>query len=415
MKRDFKDGSGTAYPEVGGVQAGQASGTAARRGGRAAALEAVRTSGPVSRAGLARVVGLSMPAIMEIVDRLVSEGLVRETGRGPSTGGRRPMLLELVPGAGRAVGVEVGARVMTAVVADLAGEVEVHRESPSEMRAGGAALTGRFRALLAEVMEEAEDGLLGIGLSFPAPLLSSRGMVFSPPSYPGWGEISPEEIIGDTRGLPVVLDNDANAAAIGEYLFGAGRGTRSMFYVALNRGVGGAMVIDGELHRGAVGGAGEIGHTLIDLAGPKCGCGNHGCLEAFAGRQAIARRAAKVMEPREDAERIHTHEVIEAALGGDEVARGILEETGRYVGVGLSNVVNMFDPEVLIVGGSTMLTGELLLDPAIQVARDRAVPGMADNVRIVPGELGEDAGPVGAAALVLRETLAKGGVMKGGP
>lgn len=412
MKRDFRDGSGAMYPDF---SRGSGIGAWRRGGGRAVVLEAIRTGGPVSRAEIARVSGISMPTVMEIVDRLVSGALIRESGRGPSTGGRRPMLLELVPGAGRAVGVEVGARTMTAVVADLAGTVEVHRESPSDMESGSAALTRSFRGLLGEVLEEAGGGLLGIGLSFPAPLLSSRGMVFSPPSYPGWGEMSPEEVIGDAHGLPVVIDNDANAAAVGEYLFGAGRGAKSMFYVALNRGVGGALVIDGELHRGAVGGAGEIGHTLIDLAGPRCGCGNHGCLEAFAGRKAIAERAARAMPPENGADRIHTHEVIEAALAGDEVALGVISETGRYVGVGLSNVVNMFDPEVLIVGGSTMAAGRLLLDPAIQVARERAVPGMADHVSIVAGDLGEDAGPVGAASLVLRETLTMGGVMKGGP
>lgn len=186
-----------------------------------------------------------------------------------------------------------------------------------------------------------------------------------------------------------------------------------MCYIIAHRGIGGAVIVDGVLHRGAQGGAGEIGHTVIDLDGPRCGCGGYGCLEAFAGRAAIARRASQALKRAgggkicgRGPDELITEDVIEAALEGDEVARRVLEETGEYLGIGISNLVNSFDPELVVVGGSTMRAGSLILDPAIKVVRRRALPEMAEGVSIVAGKWGEDAGAVGAASLVLRRMFA---------
>lgn len=358
-----------------------------------------------------------MPAVMEIVGRLTGEGLVQETGVGPSTGGRRPVLLELVPQAYRAVGLEVGARMLTVVITDLNAEVKLRASLPSEMDSGPEALRGQIEVVLGQVLgaTEARD-LLGIGLSLPAPLFVSTGMVFSPPSYPGWGEMRVGEFVAEEYGLPVLVDNDANAAALGEHLFGAGRGVRDMFYLAAHRGVGGAAILKGELYRGANGVSGEIGHTLVDRDGPRCGCGSWGCLETFAGRTAIARRAREALRlagrdglnGRDGVEQVNTQDIIEAGLEGDEVAREVLRETGEYLGLGMANAVNMFGPEILVVGGSTMKAGELVLAPAEEVVRRRALPGLARSVRFTAGELGDDAGPVGAAALVLGNLFARG-------
>jgi glucokinase len=209
------------------------------------------------------------------------------------------------------------------------------------------------------------------------------------------------------------MDNDANAAAIGEHLYGAGQGAKNLFYLIAHRGIGGAAILAGELYRGFRGGAGEIGHTVIDLEGPRCGCGRFGCLEAFAGRAAIARRASralklavgKTMNGREP-DRVIAEDVIAAGLAGDEIARAVLEETGRCLGLGISNVVDMMDPELVVIGGSTMQAGSFVLDPATEVVRRRALLQADEKVRIVAGDLGEDAGAVGAAALVLRGMFA---------
>lgn len=400
-------GSESAYP------VGKTNGDL-RRHNRALVLELVRTRGPVSRADLTRLVCLSMPGVAELVDDLLRDGLVEEAGVGPSTGGRRPTLLRLVPKSRCAVGLSIGTRTLNAVVTDLDASVEARLTLPSEVARGQEALKEQVEDAVGRMLEEASGklgGVLGIGLALPAPILAHEGGAFSPPSYPGWGRLQLDEFVAHRFGVRALVDNYANAVALGEHLFGVGRGVRNMFCVVLQRGVGGAAVIDGRLYRGANGGAGEIGDTLVDPAGPRCEeCGKYGCLSAYVGRPAIARRAESALRlvgGREMAgrapDRLKAEDVVEAALRGDNLARRVLEETGEYLGVGLANVVDLFDPELVVVGGPTMRAGSILLDPATRVVRQRAKPGLAERVRIVAGRLGADAGAVGAAALVLNK------------
>jgi len=379
-------------------------------------LELVRTRGLVSKSELSRLTDLKFPVVSEMTDELVEEGLVEENGLGPSTGGRRPVLFGLRADARCAIGLNVGPRTLTAVITDLNASVLSRIEEPSEMAKGPETLFARVR----ETLQRLFDGLagmqgkiLGIGLALPGPILDSRGASFSPPSYPGWGELRVGELLEAEVDLPVLLDNDANAAALGEHLYGAGREAKDMFYLNADRGVGGAVILNGFLHRGTQGGAGAIGHCVVDLEGPQCGCGRYGCLEAFAGRVAIARRAARALKlagGRELAgkapDEITSQDVIAAGLVGDSLAKDVLRETGRYLGLGIANAVNLYDPELVVVGGSTLQAGDLILEPAIETARRRAMTGMAEEVRIVQGKLGEDAGALGAAALVLRGLFA---------
>lgn len=390
-----------------------------RRHNRALLLELIRTMGPISRADLARIGRLGMPVVTQLTEDLGRAGLIREVGRGPSTGGRRPILWGLVPDAYCAVGLDIGTRTLSAVTTDLNGSVQKQLSDPSEMGRGSQALIEQVRNFLEEILKDRSNNggeVLGIGIALPAPILEmedSTEAFFSPPSYPGWGELQIGKLVEDEFGLPVLLDNDANAAALGEHLFGAGRGIRDMFYLIAHRGVGGAAITNGVLYRGFQGGAGEIGHTLIDLEGPKCGCGKYGCLEAFAGRAAIARRASRALKLAggqkmggRNPDEVTAEDVIEAGQGGDELAKRILAETGEYLGIGISSILNMFNPELVVMGGSTMKAGELVLEPAVRVARRRALSGIGEKARIVAGELTENAGAVGAAALVLRELFA---------
>lgn len=390
-----------------------------RRHNRALILELIRTQGPISRSQLARVGRLGTRAVLQITEELQSDGLVQEVGPGRSTGGRRPTLLALVPHAHCAVGLDIGTRRIRAVATDLNAVVQERVSRPSDMGRGPEALMERVSEVLEEVLKGCpnERGeVLGVGIALPAPVLEIEGaaeVLFSPPSFPGWGEIEVGRLVEEEFGLPVLLDNDANAAAMGEHLFGAGRGTRDMFYLIAHRGVGGAAIANGVLLRGRAGGAGEVGHTLVDLEGPRCGCGRYGCLEAYVGQAAIARRAGRSLKLSggvalrgRQPEEVTAEDVIEAGLEGDERAQGLLRETGEYLGLGIANAVNMFDPELVVLGGSTMRVGDLVLGPATDVARRRAMPGMAERVRIVAGELGQDAGAVGAASLLLRELFA---------
>lgn len=387
-----------------------------RRHNRAVVLELVRNLGPVSRAEVARAARLSPATVAEIIGELVREGLVRVAGEGPSTGGRPPALVELDPEARSAVGLEIGPRTLTAVVTDLNAAVKVRVEKPSKMVEGAKVTAGQVEAIFEQILQEvpeAAENSLGVGVAVPAPILRSRGTRFDPPSDPEWGGLDVPELISRKFDAPVLVDNDANARALGEFLFGAGRGASNMLYVIAHWGVGGALVVDGDLRRGADGGAGEIGHTVIEVDGPPCGCGGYGCLEAFAGRAGIARRARRALKlaGRDrlggvDLDDLKVRHVVQAARDGDELAARVLEETGQYLGIGVANAINVLNPEVVVLGGSTVEIGEMVTGPLVRVARRRALPGMAEGTRIVKGELGEDAGAVGAAALVLRELFA---------
>ncbi|MCA3749413.1 MAG: ROK family transcriptional regulator [Rubrobacter sp.] len=387
-----------------------------RRHNRSVVLELIRTRGPLSRAALVEATNLSLPTVIEIVEQLEREGLVRRVGEGPSTGGRRPTLVELVPDAFFALGVELGTRTTTVVLTDLRASVRARESVPSRMSEGPEATYEQTMAALRAFegwLAGPEGKVLGIGVAFPAPVLGRSGAAFSPPSYPGWGEIRIGELLTRQYGLPVIVDNDANARAIGEHLFGVGQGHDNMFYFVCHRGVGGAAIIDGRLRRGARGGAGEIGHTLVDPEGPRCGCGRYGCLEAFVGRAAVARRARRLLALSGRSslcgvplDRLKAEHVIRAALEGDDLGVQIVRETGRYLGVGVANVANLFDPSLVVVGGSTAAAGDLLLEPVREVLRGRALAGIGEGVQVVSGRLGEDAGAVGAAALVLQELFA---------
>lgn len=386
-----------------------------RRHNRAMVLELIRTQGPVSRGELARMARLSTMTINEIAGRLQQEGLVRDAGEGPSTGGRPPSLLELDPDARNAIGLEIGPRTITAVVTNLEAEVSLRVEAPSKMFEGPAATTDQVEKVLEEIgsgMQGQVSRSLGVGVALPAPIFASSNDLFTPPSYPEWGTLNVPELITGRLGLEVIVDNDANARALGELLFGAGRGASDMFYVLAHWGIGGAVVLDGDLRRGAGGGSGEIGHTIVEIGGPRCGCGGYGCLEAFAGRAAIVRRArrALMLSGRDrlmgiQVDELKVRHVLKAALEGDELAMRVMEETGEYLGIGIANTLNFLNPEIVVLGGSTMQVGDLVLGAVERVARARALLRAGERVKIVRGELGEDAGAVGAAALVLRELL----------
>ena len=235
-----------------------------------------------------------------------------------------------------------------------------------------------------------------------------KGMVTESPNLPGWRDIPLRDIVTDKYGLKTFLVNDASAAALGEHRFGAGRGVNNLVYITVSTGIGGGIIINGELYLGASGGAGEIGHTVIDVNGPRCSCGNSGCLEVLASGTAVAREGIRRIKGGEGSslteivdgkiEDITAVEVSIAAQGGDSLAAEVILQAATYLGVGLLNLVQIFNPEMIIVGGGMSKMGDLLLSPAWQVVRERAFPLLAQTVRIVVAKLGENVGIIGVAA-----------------
>jgi glucokinase len=239
-------------------------------------------------------------------------------------------------------------------------------------------------------------GAVGIGAG--GPLDAARGVLIAPPHLPGWVEVPLTQRAEEAFGVPAALENDATAAAAGEHRFGAGAGTRHMVYLTISTGVGGGIVIDGRLYRGAGGNGGELGHVTVDCHGRPCrGCGRHGCLEAYVSGTSIAERAREA-----GMEGAVAADVAEAAKAGDPVATAVWDETVEALACGLTSIVNLFEPELVVLGGGVVSgTGEQLLGPVRTRVLAESMPPAAAGVQIVAAALGERAGVVGAAAIAI--------------
>jgi glucokinase len=310
------------------------------------------------------------------------------------------------------VGVDIGGTKILAGVATDQGKLLAREYVATSAEEGPQAVIGRIVAAIKAVSHGVE-GLGGIGIAVAGLVESGEGVVVTSPNLPGWSHVPLGSIVGKELGLPAYLINDANAAALGEHRFGAGRGVSNLVYVSVGTGIGGGIVIGGRLYTGGLGTAGEIGHMTIETRGPVCQCGNRGCWETLASGTAVAREARKRLQAGarpslrelagENPENITAQAVFLAAQRGDRVARGIIVRAGTYLGVGLASMVNIFGPELIVIGGGMAQMGDMLLKPALKEMKRRAFETPAQAVRVVPAQLGEDAGVLGAVAYVLEK------------
>lgn len=289
---------------------------------------------------------------------------------------------------------DIGGTQLRVALADRAGNLIGRRALPHVTRAADAVIK-RIADELESLAQEYQVTLQGIGASVPGPLDAARGVILFSPNLE-WHEVAFTEALAARMQVPIALDDDANCAALGEQWRGAASAARDAVYVIVGTGIGSGLILNGNLYRGATGGAGEIGHTTIEPNGPLCSCGNCGCLEVLAAGPALLRRAREMGLSCQS-----TSEVIKEARSGDSTAIQILQVAGRYLGIGLANVVNMLNPEMIVLGGGVALDArELFLVPAREEMRRRALAASAEHVRIELARLGDDAGLVGAARLV---------------
>jgi len=317
-----------------------------------------------------------------------------------------------VTGKQLTIGVDLGGTKIETVVADADGTVLGEDLRPTLAAEGPAAVIARIADSIHEACGKANvapAGTLGIGISSPGPAKPKEGIVTDAPNLPGWHDIHVTKLLSDAIGVPSLLENDANAAAYGELRFGAAQGLQHIVYVTLGTGIGGGIIIDGKIYEGASGAAGEVGHMIVLPDGPVCNCGNRGCVEALSAGPAIARdaaaliaggKAAKLAELAGESP-LTAKLVYEAALQGDDEAREIIHRAGYYLGLGLVGILNIFDPQALILGGGLVNMGDLYLGPALDTARKGAFPQIAADALITTAKLGSRAGALGAAALVI--------------
>ena len=312
------------------------------------------------------------------------------------------------------LGIDLGGTKINTAVVDRAGSMLAHDFRQTLVAEGPDAVIDRMIDAAREVIARAQvrpDQVEAAGVCAPGPLDLEAGLTLSPPNLPGWERIPLIARISERLGMPAQLENDANAAALGENRFGAGRGTQHMIYVTASTGIGGGLILDGRLYHGASGLAGEIGHQTILPHGPICGCGNRGCLESLASGTAIARRGRESVArgvptliadlAEGDPGRISAKLVAQAAERGDAEARMILSQAMDFLGIGMANLVNLFNPELIVIGGGLTNLGDALFGPVRRAVERIAFPTAAQAVRIVPAQLGDNVGALGAAALVL--------------
>jgi glucokinase len=310
------------------------------------------------------------------------------------------------------IGVDLGGTKLLAGAVDP--ELNVHHRAHRLVEgAGQRELLDRVVDAVEEVRAAVGGEVAGVGFGIPCLMDQTRGVAVVAVNL-ALADVPFRDVMAERTGLPVFVDNDANAALVAEHGFGAARGARHAVMLTVGTGIGGALVIDGRLVHGAVGSAGELGHMVIDMDGPRCqgACPNRGCLEALASGTALAREALAAAQAAPDSalgralaegRPISGPLVTELAYDGDELARSVLALIGRRLGVGIASYVNVLNPEVVVVGGGVIAAGDLLLEPAREEVRARALAPSRDIVRIVPARFGAESGMLGAAALVLDE------------
>ena len=298
------------------------------------------------------------------------------------------------------------------------------RRQPTSAEQGADAVVNRMVGMIEEVIADTfsasgatRDLCLGVGVGAPGPLDRERGIVITTPNL-GWTDFPLRQVIADRVGLTATLDNDANCATLGEWWLGAARGGRNVVGMTIGTGIGGGLILGGRLYHGSSDMAGEIGHTTVDLTGRRCKCGNYGCLEAYASGPSIAERAREALAgdstsslPRMvdgDLTRLTAATVFEAANLGDGIALEVVQETARFLGTGIANLLNIFNPDVVVIAGGVTQAGKPLFEPMTREVRRRAFRPAVEACRIVPGTLPGTAGVVGAIATFKEQAL--GGV-----
>jgi len=314
------------------------------------------------------------------------------------------------------LGIDLGGTKILTAVTNKQGEMLSRDHSVTPAKEGQEAVVKSILESVGRALDQAHiaaSDLTAIGVGAPGLSNPETGVLFTSPNLPGWKDVPLRDIIGKKLGSKAFLINDANAAAIGELHFGAGRGTSNFIYITVSTGIGGGIIVDGKIYTGSTGTAGELGHMVIDDDGPKCNCGNTGCWETLASGTALAREAkdriregmaTSILQYADDnIEKINAEAIHEAAQAGDKLANELIAQTAYYLGVGLANLINIFNPEVIVIGGGLSNIGDMLLKPAFEEAGRRAFKPAYQAARFARAELGRNSGVLGAAAFALNK------------
>ena len=380
-------------------------GIAAHPLGPGTLLQLIREADGTTRADLSALTGLARSTIAQRLDQLRAQGLLRELGESDSTGGRPPMMLAFNEDAGVVLAADLGATHSRLAVTNLGGTVLAEDSGDMAIASGPELVLDwadeRFRRLLGEI-GRANGDVRGIGIGVPGPVEHATGRPRNPPIMPGWDGYPIPERFADRYRVPVLVDNDVNIMALGEH-WTNWREVDHLLFIKVATGIGCGIVVDGRIHRGAEGAAGDIGHIRVAAEGAEaitCSCGNVGCLEALAGGAAMARQLNE-----RGLEAADSRAVVELARAGEAPAVQLVRDSGRLIGEVLAASVNLYNPSVIVIGGDVAQAHEQLLAGVREVVYQRSLPLATRHLRVVRSQLADRAGVIGAAVMVIERIL----------
>lgn len=381
-------------------------------------LKDIRTWGPISRAELVKTSELSPTTVSVLVEELLQAGLVQEIGTGESSGGRRPVLLEFQPRARLALGIDIGVHKTTIALLDLDGRtIKEHSYTPN-LKTKEIFLHDIIEHTLDVLasLQHLKDNILGIGVATPGLLDREKHNILYSSSL-GFSNVPLYKTLKENLDLPVRIDNDMNAAALGEKLMGAGKKLDNLIYISVEKGIGAGIIINNRVYDGATGSAGEFGHTKVDSSGALCTCGNRGCLGVMAAEPAILNRAIHILTIGAETKmreyhtgqpaQINFESIVSAVHENDQIALSIINDCFDYLAIGIANLINMFDPAAIIIGGSTIdALQPFALERIRNQVQQRVLPFHAERIcPIIPSELKKMVKIIGASTLIFSEFL----------
>lgn len=378
-------------------------------------LNTIREQGPISRAEIARLTKLTPATVTNITSELIKYRLILEAERGESSGGRKPVMLRINSNGYYVIGIYIGSKGVEIIAANLNADIIYSDKINIDSSIPSSDVLKQIKNKIKRWMQEnTNKKILGIGIGAHGLVKSREGVSIYAPNL-GWENVPIKDELEKELNIPVFLDNDVRTMTLGENWFGVAKDVSNFIFVYVGYGIGGSIVIDNQLYRGINEGAGEIGHTTIERNGPKCSCGNYGCLQALASEQAIVNRVKELLQQGKkssivecvggDLCRISPEIVIEAALNHDYLALEVIKEKARYLGIGVANLINTINPSLVIINGRIIKLGDIVMDCIRQEVEKRSMKYLQYSTDITFSRLHEKAVLKGAVALVLCETF----------
>ena len=365
----------------------------------------VKKEAPISRADIAQKIGLNKGTVSSLVNELIEEKLIYELGPGQSSGGRRPLMLLFNQEAGYSIGIDLGVNYIFGVLTDLNGNIIEEINENMTVRSYDV-FVEKLKLVIKRLMSftnKSPYGIIGIGIGVPG-LVNNEGHILLVPNL-GWKNIRLKEEIENEFGITVIVENEANAGAYGEKLFGAGRNFDNIIYVSPGIGIGVGIIIKEELYTGINGFSGEMGHTIIQLHGKDCQCGSSGCWERYASEQALLESAPNVLPLEYAGQELSIELLIELAENGNQDVSRLFNNIGEYLGVGITNMINTFNPEQIIIGNRLAMAKDLLKIPIHTFIKRHTMEFHQKDLTISFSVLEMHATAMGVAALSIKRFL----------